>query len=97
MREPEDANGPGQGKVTAMGIPCVRLQSDMMCYLLDQCDLGLGSRLFWYQSMTAYRITKPNWSKSSDTSILHHVSLLSFIVFSINIILCGAILMHFLS
>ena len=32
-----------------------------------------------------------------DTSILHHVLLLLFIVFLINITLCGAILMHFLS
>ena len=24
-----------------MGIPCVRPQSDMMCYMLDRCDLGL--------------------------------------------------------
>jgi hypothetical protein len=34
---------------------------------------------------------------SIDTSILHHVLLLLFIVFLINIILCGAILMPFLS
>jgi hypothetical protein len=33
----------------------------------------------------------------SDTSILHHVLLLLFIVFLINITLCGAILMPFLS
>ena len=32
-----------------------------------------------------------------DTSILHHVFLLSFIVFSFNITLCGVILMPFLS
>ena len=30
---------PGHGKATAVGIPCVRPQSDMRCYMLDQCDL----------------------------------------------------------
>ena len=34
---------PGKGKATPVGIPCVRPQSDMMCYKLDQCDLGSGS------------------------------------------------------
>ena len=34
---------PGKGKVAPVGIPCVRLQSDMMCYMLDRCDLGSGS------------------------------------------------------
>ena len=35
---------PGHGKATAVGIPCVRLQSDMVCYMLDRLDLGSGSR-----------------------------------------------------
>ena len=48
-----------------MGIPCVRPQSDMKCYMLDRCDLGSGSRQCWYQSLTNCRITKPNWSKLS--------------------------------
>ena len=34
---------PGKGKATPVGIPCVRPQSDMMCYMLDRCDLGSGS------------------------------------------------------
>ena len=34
---------PGNGKVTLVGIPCVRPQSDMRCYRLDRCDLELGS------------------------------------------------------
>ena len=34
---------PGHGKVTPVGIPCVRPQSDMRCYMLDQCDLESGS------------------------------------------------------
>ena len=34
---------PGKGKVAPVRIPCVRLQSDMMCYMLDRCDLGSGS------------------------------------------------------
>ena len=56
---------PGKGKATPVVIPCVRPQSDMMCYMLDRCDLGLGSRQLWYQSLTACRITKPNWSNLS--------------------------------
>ena len=35
---------PGHGKVTPVGIPCVRPQSDMRCYQLDRCDLESGSR-----------------------------------------------------
>ena len=34
---------PGHGKATPVGIPCVRPQSDMKCYMLDWCDLGSGS------------------------------------------------------
>ena len=34
---------PGHGKATPVGIPCVRPQSDMKCYMLDRCDLGSGS------------------------------------------------------
>ena len=34
---------PGHGKVTPVGIPCVRPQSDMRCYRLDCCDLESGS------------------------------------------------------
>ena len=34
---------PGQGKETPVGIPCVRPQSDMKFYMLDQCDLESGS------------------------------------------------------
>ena len=33
----------GHGKATPMGIPHVRPQSDMRCYMLDQCDLESGS------------------------------------------------------
>ena len=33
----------GHSKATPVGIPCVRPQSDMMCYMLDLCDLGSGS------------------------------------------------------
>ena len=33
--------------------------------MLDRCDLESGSRQLWYQSLTAYRITKPNWTKLS--------------------------------
>ena len=43
---------PGKGKTTPVGIPCVRPQSDMRCYMLDRCDLGSGSRhyliLAWF-------------------------------------------------
>ena len=56
---------PGHGRATPVGIPCVRPQSDMRCYGLDRCDLESGSRQRWYQSLTACRITKPNWSKLS--------------------------------
>ena len=34
---------PGHGKVTPVGIPCVRPQSDMRSYMQDQCDLESGS------------------------------------------------------
>ena len=34
---------PGKGKATPMGIPCVRTQSDMMCYMLDRCGIESGS------------------------------------------------------
>ena len=34
---------PGKDKATPVGIPCVRPQSDMTCYKLDQCDIGSGS------------------------------------------------------
>ena len=43
IHEPKGANGPGPGKVALVGIPCMRPQSDMMCYMLDRCDLGSGS------------------------------------------------------
>ena len=33
----------GHGKVTPVGIPCVRSQSDMRCYRLDRCDIESGS------------------------------------------------------
>ena len=56
---------PGKGKATPVGIPCVRPQSDMRCYMLDRCAIELGSWQLWYQSLTACRITKPNWSKLS--------------------------------
>ena len=56
---------PVHGKATPVGIACVRPQSDMRCYMLDRCDLESGSRQLWYQILTACRITKPNWSKSS--------------------------------
>ena len=54
---------PGHGRATPVGIPCVRPQSDMMCYMLDRCDLESGYRQLWYQSLTACRISKPSWSK----------------------------------
>src|SRR3954471_19143779 len=44
IRETKGANGPGPGKVAPVGVPCVRPQSDMMCYMLDRCGLGSGSR-----------------------------------------------------
>ena len=34
---------PGKGKETPVGIPCVRPQSDMRCYMLDRCGIELGS------------------------------------------------------
>ena len=34
---------PGHGKATPVGIPCVRLQSDMRCYMLDRCGIESGS------------------------------------------------------
>ena len=37
------ANGPGPGKVAPVGIPCVRPQGDMMCYMLDRCGIESGS------------------------------------------------------
>ena len=37
------ANGPGPGKVAPVGIPCVRPQSDIMCYMLDRCGIESGS------------------------------------------------------
>ena len=43
IREPKGANGPGPGKVAPVEILCMRPQSDMMSYMLDQCDLGSGS------------------------------------------------------
>ena len=33
----------GKGKATPVGIPCVRPQSDMRCYMLDQCGIESGS------------------------------------------------------
>ena len=33
----------GHGRATPVGIPCVRPQGDMRCYMLDRCDLGMGS------------------------------------------------------
>ena len=33
----------GKGKATPVGIPCVRPQSDMRCYMLDQCVIESGS------------------------------------------------------
>ena len=30
---------PGKGKATPVGIPCVRPQSDMKCYMLDLCGI----------------------------------------------------------
>ena len=56
---------PGHGKAALVGIPCVRPQSDMMCYMLDRCDLESGSQDLWYRSLTAFRISKPTWSKLS--------------------------------
>ena len=35
---------PGHGKATPVEVPCVRPQSDMRCYRLDQCDLESGSQ-----------------------------------------------------
>ena len=34
---------PGPGKVAPVGKPCVRPQSDMMCYMLDRYDIESGS------------------------------------------------------
>ena len=34
---------PGKGKTTPVGIPCVRTQSDMRCYMLDLCGIESGS------------------------------------------------------
>ena len=34
---------PSKGKATPMGIPCVRPQSDMRCYMLDRCGIESGS------------------------------------------------------
>ena len=34
---------PGKGKATPVGIPCVRPQSDMKCYMLDLCGIESGS------------------------------------------------------
>ena len=34
---------PGKGKATPVGIPCVRPQSDMRCYMLDRCGIESGS------------------------------------------------------
>ena len=56
---------PGYGKATPVGVPCVRPQSDMRCYSLDRYDLESGSWQLLYESLTAYRITKPNWSNLS--------------------------------
>ena len=56
---------PGHGKAAPVGIPCMRLQSDMRCYRLDRCDLESGFRQRWHQSRTACRFSKPNWSMLS--------------------------------
>ena len=34
---------PGHGKATPVGIPCMKPQSDMRCYMLDQCGIELGA------------------------------------------------------
>ena len=34
---------PGHGKAAPVGIPCVRPQSDMRCYMLDRCGIESGS------------------------------------------------------
>ena len=34
---------PGKGKATPVGIPCVRPQSEMRCYMLDRCGIESGS------------------------------------------------------
>mgnify|MGYP005825022297 FL=1 len=34
---------PGHGKATPVGIPCVRLQSDMRCYMLGWYGIESGS------------------------------------------------------
>src|SRR3954466_12995659 len=54
---------PGHGKATHVRLPCMRPQSDMRCYRLVRCDLESRSLQCWYQSLTAYRITKPSWLK----------------------------------
>ena len=33
----------GHGKAIPVGIPCVRPQSDMRCYMLDLCAIESGS------------------------------------------------------
>ena len=33
----------GKGKATPVGIPCVRPQCDMRCYMLDRCGIESGS------------------------------------------------------
>src|SRR3954469_22032409 len=57
---------PGPGKVAPVGIPCVRPQSDMMCYMLDRCDLGSGSR------QTSYI---PAWHGGSWIFILPNITI----------------------
>ena len=34
---------PGKGKAKPVGIPCMRPQSDMRCYMLDRCGIESGS------------------------------------------------------
>ena len=45
---------PGHSKATPVGIPCVRPQSDMRCYMLDRRDLESGS---WH--------VDPTWALST--------------------------------
>ena len=43
---------PGKGNATPVGIPCVRPQSDMRCYMLDRCGIESGSwQIIYHRSM----------------------------------------------
>ena len=57
----------------------------------------LGCGVWWAVLMLAVRSVGGLWLCSYDTSILHHVFLLLFIMFLSLIMLSGVILMSFLS